>query len=190
MHNISAIDWTLSKWLAVKTDGVRDQLVEEIGAHDPSLRNDNYRGLLAAHDQFRGLVKPVYRDPILQRMFAKFLPERRHQLVQGQSQIIQLANGDRTQLRSKLPSGLVPRMGWLYAAEFVDRGLAQLAETAQKNDIRIDVDLTEYNRLWTAFRSELDQLELSESEEERLVNGAISALSLYCGLLARSAMPI
>ena len=77
----------------------------------------------------------------------------------------------------------MPRIGWLYAAEFVDRGLAQLSYTTRLKHLNFSLDIVEYSRIWDVFKDQLDQLCLSESEEEKLVNGTKSALRLYGSLL-------
>lgn len=183
MANTPNINWTLSKWLAVKTDDARDLLIARINAYDPSLSYDNCRRLLTAHLQFQRSVHPIYGDPVLQQMFGNILPECSNRvagLVVPNPQTNFLENAI---YRSKLPLGLMPRMGWLYAAQFVDRGLAQLSYTAQLSYPNLTLDFPEYTRVWDEFKTQLDQLHLSETEEEKLVNGVRSALRFYGALL-------
>ena len=71
MANTPGINWTLSKWLAVKTDDARDLLIAKINTYDPSLSHDNCRGLLTAHLEFQRLVDPLYGDPVLQQNCVK-----------------------------------------------------------------------------------------------------------------------
>lgn len=183
MANTPNVNWTLSKWLAVKTDDARDLLITRINAYDPSLSYDNCRKLLTAHLQFQRLVDPVYGDPVLQQMFGNILPECFNRMAGLAVSNPQTNFLEHAVYRSKLPLGLMPRMGWLYAAEFVDRGLAQLSYTAQLSHPNLTLDFVEYRRVWDEFKAQLDQLHLSETEEEKLVNGVRSALRFYGALL-------
>ncbi len=185
MANTPGINWTLSKWLAVKTDDARDLLIAKINTYDPSLSHDNCRGLLTAHLEFQRLVDPLYGDPVLQQMFGNVLPECFNRMAGLTVLEPQNALREYAIFHSKLPAGLIPRMGWLYAAEFVDRGLAQLSYTSRLKDLNFSLDFVEYSRIWDVFKAQLDQLCLSESEEEKLVNGIKSALRFYGGLLTQ-----
>lgn len=181
--NMPSISWTLSKWLAVKTDDARDLLIARINAYDPSLSPDNCRRLLSAHLQFQRLVDPVYGDPVVKQMFGNVLPECFNRMAGLTVSSLQDRLHEHATFHSKLPGGLMPRIGWLYAAEFVDRGLAQLSYTTRLKHLNFSLDIVEYSRIWAVFKDQLDQLCLSESEEEKLVNGTKSALRLYGSLL-------
>lgn len=177
--------WTLSKWLAAKTDDTRDLLVASINTRHPAINLDNCKSLISAHSQFLQLVEPVYTDPIFQQKFAAFLPARSSQAYRLFRSDSGSASHTQNLVRAKLPQGLVPRIGWLYAATFVDRGLAQLSNTAQLSDDSVTIDFEENSRNWKSFKAELDQLYLSEAEEGRLVDAVRSALCAYCKLLKR-----
>lgn len=177
--------WTLSKWLAAKTDHSRELLVASINTRHPATSNDNCRSLLLAHSQFLKMVEPMHDDPILERMFTAFLHERRRQFDHVPTSDPNSANQVQLVYYSKLPRGLIPRIGWLYTAAFVDRGLAQLSETAQLSDVSVTIDFEEHRRMWQSFKAELDGLYLSEADEVRLVDAVRSAFSAYCKLLKR-----
>ena len=185
MANQPTINWTLSKWLAFKTDHARDLVIASVNALDPEFSAQNCRNLLAAHGQFRQLVNPVYDDPVMQRMFVEVMAERGDELISSPNPKADNPNTAFVKCSSKLPLGLVPRMAWLYASQFADRGLAQLSYMARLADSDFKLDFDEHGRIWNAFRRELDQLNLSEADEERLAIGVQSALKVYCGFLNR-----
>lgn len=183
MASQPTINWTLSKWLAFKTDHARDLVIASVNALDPEFSAENCRNLVAAHGQFRQLVNPVYDDPIMQRMFVEVISERGGDLVSSTIPKPDDANIAHAKFSSKLPVGLVPRMAWFYASQYVDRGLAQLSFMARLADSDFQLDFESHGRVWNAFKCELDQLDLSEADEERLAIGVQSALKVYCRFL-------
>lgn len=73
----------------------------------------------------------------------------------------------------------MPRLGWLYATEFVDLGLTRLIAETPAELLNVDVNSEASRSVWQAFRDQLDRLELSERDEENLAKGACSALATY-----------
>lgn len=181
MTDFTPAHWTLSKWLAAKTSTSRHSIVACIDSHQPTLSDIRCRRLLIAHLQFFHLVAPLYDDANLRRMFYSFLADRevasfKRQLDRDNQHELPISlHGGR------VPSGLLPRIGWLYATEFVDRGLTRLLADTPTAPLNVDVNSEASRLVWQAFRDQLDRLELSDRDEENLARGACSALATYSG---------
>ena len=180
MHDTSFQNWTLSKWLAAKTHDARGALIAAIHALDLSLSSDNGVRLLIAHDNFRRLVGPAYRDPILHSMLNEFFSGRTCTEIQKPSIVAESAYTNYFGTHRFLPQGLMPRMGWLYISEFVDLGLAQLTKTVQICEEPRLVGFEERFEGWQRLKNGIDRLTLSESDEEKLAIGALIAIQTYC----------
>jgi heme oxygenase len=181
-HNILSDSWSLSKWLAVKTSHARDLVIDCIESHQPVMSETNCQRLLLAHVHYHQMVKPVYDDPNIKRLLFPFFDIRQPQVFEPKAprQIVpdlQFSGHGRS-----VPFGLLPRMGWLYATQFVDFGLTQLLTDPKANHLNLRVDAENRKREWQAFRHDLDVLHLSENEEEALAKAACSALSTYSGI--------
>lgn len=174
--------WSLSKWLAVKTSEARDLVVDCIESHQPVISEINCQRLLLAHVHYHRLVKPVYDDPNLKRLLFPFFDTHRPQLFEPKAprQVVPdlqfLSHG------RNLPLGLLPRMGWLYATQFVDFGLSQLLADPKASHLSLSIDAEHRKDEWRAFRNDLDVLNLSENDEESLAKAACVALSTYSGI--------
>jgi heme oxygenase len=181
MTDLSPTCWTLSRWLAVKTANARETIVECIASHQPTVSEIRCQRLLVAHLQFFHLVSPIYDDANLKRMFFSFLSEQEIGSFKRQLFSRQVEADLPTLLYARrVPGGLLPRLGWLYATEFVDRGLTRLfAETPSVPNVDFNSEASGW--VWQAFRDQLDRLELSERDEENLAKAASSALTTYSG---------
>ncbi len=174
--------WSLSRWLAVKTSHARDLVIDCIEFHQPVTSEISCQRLLLAHVYYLQLVQPVYDDPNLKRLLFPFFDIRRPPLLEAKApRKLALDLHFSGQIRS-LPHGLLPRMGWLYATQFVDFGLSQLLADLKANHLNFPLDAEKRRGEWQAFRKDLDVLHLSESEEEALAKAACSALSTYSGI--------
>jgi heme oxygenase len=174
--------WSLSRWLAVKTGHARDLVIDCIESHQPLISEINCQRLLLAHVYYLQLVQPVYDDPNLKRLLFPFFDIRQPKFfgLKAPQQIV--PNLHFSSQRRSLPLGLLPRMGWLYATQFVDFGLSQLLADPKASSLNFFVDAETRKGEWQAFRKDLDILHLSENEEEGLANAACSALITYSGI--------
>jgi len=138
--------------------------------------------LLLAHEYYLQMVQPAYDDPNLKRLLFPFFGIRRPQFFAAKAPQQRTSDLHFSGQSRSLPLGLLPRMGWLYATEFVDFGLAQLLADSKANHLNFPVDAERRRGEWQAFRKDLDVLHLSENEEEALAKAACSALSTYSGI--------
>lgn len=174
--------WSLSRWLAVKTSYARDLVIDCIESHQPVISEVNCQRLLLAHVYYHQLVRPIYDDPNLKRLLFLFFGIRQPQLFgpkAAQQNVLDLQFFGHGR---SLPLGLLPRMGWLYATQFVDLGLSQLLTDSEANHLNFCVDAEKRKDEWQAFRKDLDVLHLSENEEEVFAKAACSALSTYSSI--------
>jgi heme oxygenase len=181
MTEYAPAHWTLSQWLAVKTATARDSIVACIDTYQPTISDTRCKQLLFAHLQFFSLVAPIYDDTNLKRMFSSFLTVQeiasfKRQLARDVEHQVPVALNAR-----RIPGGLLPRLGWLYATEFVDRGLTRLLTGTSAECLSLDIDPQASDMIWQAFRDQLDRLDLSECDEEKLAKSASSALVTYSG---------
>lgn len=152
-----------------------------IDSHQPTADEIRCQRLLDAHLQFFHLVAPIYDDSNLKRMFFSFLSEQEIGSFKRQLDSRQFeADPPTLSYIRRVPGGLLPRLGWLYATEFVDRGLTRLfADTPSAPSVDFSSETS--GLVWQAFRDQLDRLELSERDEENLAKAACSALATYSG---------
>jgi heme oxygenase len=180
--DLSSDYWTLSKWLAVQTDAARHSIVACIDCYQPTRSESSCNLLLNAHLRFYQVVTPIYRDTNLKRLFFSYLTEREVASFDRQlrEEMEQVYAGDMAAKR--VPSGLIPRIGWLYAAEFVERGIIRLFAETRPTYTGINMNFDESAALWKRFRNQLDSLDLSEADELCLARSARSALVSYSSL--------
>jgi heme oxygenase len=174
--------WSLSRWLAVKTSPARDLVIDCIESHQPVTSESNCQRLLLAHVYYLQFVQPVYDDPNIKRMLFPFFDIRQPKMLEPKAAQQIVPDLHFSGQHRSLPLGLLPRMGWLYATQFVDFGLSQLLADPKANNLNFFVDAETRKGEWQAFRKDLDVLHLSESEEEALAKAACSALSTYSGI--------
>jgi len=119
-HNVLPNSWSLSKWLAVKTSHARDLVIDCIESHQPVRSEINCQRLLLAHVHYHQLVKPVYDDPNIKRLLFPFFDIRQPQVLEPKAPRKILPDLHFAGHGRGVPFGLFPRMGWLYATQFVD----------------------------------------------------------------------
>jgi hypothetical protein len=174
--------WSLSRWLAIKTSHARDLVIDCIESHQPVISDINCQRLLLAHVYYHQLVRPVYDDPNLKRLLFPFFDIRQPQFLEPKVPRQPFPTLNFSGKGRVLPLGLVPRMGWLYATQFVDFGLSQLLTGPKANHFSFWVDAEKRKDEWQAFRKDLDVLHFSENQEEALAKAACSALSTYSNI--------
>ena len=185
-QNVLPKRWSLSKWLAVKTSHARDLVVDCIESHHPVINEINCQRLLLAHVHYHQLVKPVYDDPNIKRLLFAFFDIRQPQVLEPRAARHIVLDLHFSGHRRSVPFGLLPRMGWLYATQFVDFGLSQLLTDPKADHLNLSVDAERRKSEWQALRHELDVLRLSDNEEEALAKAACSALSTYSSIFNRA----
>lgn len=186
VHNVLPKRWSLSKWLAFKTSHARDLVIDCIETHHPVISEINCQRLLLAHVHYHQLVKPVYDDPNIKRLLFPFFDIRQPQVFEAKAPRQIMAGLHFSGHARSVPFGLLPRMGWLYATQFVDFGLSQLLTDPKADHLNLSVDADGRKSEWQALRHDLDVLQLSDNEEEALAKAACSALSTYSTIFNRA----
>ncbi len=171
--------WTLSKWLAVQTDAARHSIVVCIDSYQPTRTESSCSRLLNAHLRFFEALTPIYSDTNLKRLFFSHLTEHGVPSLERdiREDMDQIYTGNIAAKR--VPKGFIPRIGWLYAAEFVERGIIRLFAETRPSFTGMKINFDESAALWKSFRNQIDGLDLSETDEQCLARSARSALNSY-----------
>lgn len=181
-HNFAYELWSLSKWMAFKTSDARSLIVQCINFYQPAKSSVGCQRLVQAHLRFHRLVSPVYRDTNLASIFMPFFAERKTGYYNTDMSNCAAPDAEIISTIRLAPKGLLPRMGWLYAAEFVNCGLTKLLDCALADHLEYKTDLKDARRSWESFRRDLDLLNLSDRDEESLARSAHAALIIYSNL--------
>lgn len=174
-----------SKRLKARTTGTHERLDHSIMAGKPFSSRDRYAMFVKVQYQFHRDIDALYDDAALDALLPDLKGRRRFGQV-GQ---------DLTDLGFDLPDAdaeaafaagadvdLPTALGWLYVAEGSNLGAAFLLKEALKlglseeNGARHLAGAPEGRGLhWRTFTAALDDIELTDAEEERVVAGAEAA---------------
>ncbi len=153
---------------------------------------ESYQCLLAAQLVMFSSVRPLYDDPLIQRQFPQLT--RSVNLVQNILDLacLGLMRADKPAAVDCLPHGFINRIGWLYISESLALAVPSWWEMAR--DAELTESVSDYRVSPRAENSDqllllterLDNLSLSEVEEERIFAGARSAISLFGKLIRDS----
>jgi heme oxygenase (biliverdin-IX-beta and delta-forming) len=163
------------------------RFLSRIIAYEPFSSREKYRHFLIMRFRFHHHIEPLYTDPILRRISVG-LPENGWAALILQDMLdLDIRHVPNFVAKPTLPGGLIQRLGWLYFAGLTQRGTNALLEKAGELQLNEKFGARHLaqgnNRNWQAFTDGLDQLGMSEVEEERLYSGARSALSFANKLL-------
>lgn len=174
-----------SKRLKARTTGTHERLDQSIMAGDPFASRERYALFVEVQYQFHRDIDALYDVAVLDALLPDLQGRRRFGLV-GQ---------DLIDLGADLPAAdgspafsadgdvdLPTALGWLYVAEGSNLGAAFLLKEALKLGLsdqlgaRHLAGAPEGRGLhWRSFTAALDEIELTDSEEERVVAGAETA---------------
>jgi len=150
---------------------------------------ESYQHLLAAQLVMISSVRPLYHDPMIQRQFPQLTST--DNLVQIILDLAGLGLKRAHELDAVdcLPHGFINRLGWLYISECLTQMAPSWWELARELELTENVagsdaqPLTENPYRWLLFKETLDNLSLSEVEEDRIFAGARSAIRLFAKLI-------
>ncbi|OYZ86799.1 MAG: hypothetical protein B7Y00_05950, partial [Sphingomonadales bacterium 17-56-6] len=160
-----------------------------VEAHCLFESRESYQRLLAAQLVMLSSVRPLYHDPLIQRQFPQLTST--DNLVQIILDLagLGLKRADKLAAVDCLPYGFVSRLGWLYISEWLTQMAPSWWELARELELTENVagydaqPLTENPYRWLLLKETLDNLSLSEVEEDRIFAGARSAIRLFAKLI-------
>ena len=150
---------------------------------------ESYQRLLVAQLAMLSSVRPLYDDPLIQRQFPQLTrPDNFVQIILDLA-VIGLRRVDNLAAVDCLPHGFINRLGWFYISESLTQmvpGWSQLAR-----ELKLTGSATEYHAppraenscRWLLLTETLNDLSLSEVEQDRIFAGARSAISLFAKLI-------
>jgi len=174
-----------SKRLKARTTGTHERLDQSIMACDPFANLERYAMFLKVQYQFHRDINALYDDATLDALLPDMKGRRRFGEV-GQDLIdvgFELPAADSTPaFVSDRQIDLPTALGWLYVAEGSNLGAAFLLKEALKLGLSEEqgarhlAGAPEGRGLhWRTFTAALDDIELTDAEEERVVAGAEAA---------------
>lgn len=174
-----------SKRLKARTTGTHERLDQSIMAGDPFASRERYALFVEVQYQFHRDIDALYDDMALDVLLPDLKGRRRFALV-GQDLIdlgfdLPVADGE-----PAFPTGnaidLPTALGWLYVAEGSNLGAAFLLKEALKLGLSEELGARHLAGApegrglhWRTFTAALDEIELTDAEEERVVAGAEAA---------------
>ncbi|TCQ76155.1 heme oxygenase [Ochrobactrum sp. BH3] len=174
-----------SKRLKARTTGTHERLDQSIMAGDPFASRERYASFVEVQYQFHRDIDALYDAAVLDRLLPDLAGRRRFALV-GQDLIdlgfdLPVADGVPA-FAAGSDVDLPTALGWLYVAEGSNLGAAFLLKEALKLGLSEELGARHLAGApegrglhWRTFTAALDEIELTDAEEERVVAGAEAA---------------
>lgn len=175
-----------AKRLKAATHAAHERLDKRIMAYKPFADSDRYGRFLQVQYEFHRDIAALYEDPDLQAALPDLEIRRRWDLI-GQD-IADL--GRRVDMPQTMPEfepeaiDFATALGWLYVAEGSNLGAAFLYKAAmtlgfdsERGARHLAGHPDGRAQHWRKFTAALDDINLSEAEEQRAFEGAKSAFS-------------
>lgn len=182
-----------AKRLKEATHTTHDRLDKSIMAHNPFQDRSRYSLFVKVQHQFHREIDALYANAALDKLLPDLAGRRRYDLIEQD-----LADLSEAPLR---PNGapvfaaggdadLPTALGWLYVAEGSNLGAAFLLKEAKKLGLSEaygarHLAAAEVGRglHWKTFTAALDDVKLTDAEEQRAVAGAHAAFARVQGLV-------
>jgi heme oxygenase len=174
-----------AKRLKEATNATHDRLDKSIMAHKPFESRTRYGLFVSVQHQFHREIDALYVNPVLDKMLPDLAGRRRFHLIEQDLTDLGLsapvANAPPTFVGNTdvdLPTAL----GWLYVAEGSNLGAAFLLKAAEKLGLSETFGARHLGAApegrglhWKTFVAALDGIDLSGSDEERVMAGGQAA---------------
>jgi heme oxygenase len=182
-----------AKRLKEATNQTHERLDKSIMAHNPFGSRERYSLFVKVQHQFHREIDALYSNPVLDKLLPDLAGRRRFGLIEqdlGDLGVAAPASDTSPAFAAGADADLPTALGWLYVAEGSNLGAAFLLKEAQKLGLsetfgaRHLAGAPEGRGLhWKTFTAALDNVNLSEAEEERVIAGAQAAFARVQGLV-------
>lgn len=169
------------------THETHDQLDKSIMAQRPFESQARYGVFVTVQHQFHREIDALYANPVLDKLLPDLAGRRRLHLIEQDLADLRVTAplpDAAPVFASSADADMSTALGWLYVAEGSNLGAAFLLKEAQKLGLsetfgaRHLAAAPEGRGLhWRTFTAALDDVNLSESEEERAIAGARAAFA-------------
>lgn len=180
-----------AKRLKEATHTTHDRLDKSIMAHNPFGARERYAVFVKVQHQFHREIDALYSNPVLDKLLPDLAGRRRFDLIEQDLADLGMSAAEpeaapvfAVGAEADLPTAL----GWLYVAEGSNLGAAFLLKEAKKLGLsetfgaRHLAAAPEGRGLhWKTFTAALDEVSLTEAEEERVIAGAKAAFTRVQG---------
>jgi heme oxygenase (biliverdin-IX-beta and delta-forming) len=145
---------------------------------------DQYSSLLVAQQHFHEQIRAIYDDPVMQTIIPGIASWKQRVFIRpdiSTVRSIDVSHFHTGTLRA-LPSGLINRLGWLYIAHTTDIGslpfavgnsMQRLPQEPHPDPRRLALET--YSERKRIIVNKINQLALSEVDNERIIAGARAA---------------
>lgn len=192
------LETSRAKRLKAATNETHDRLDTSIMAVEPFASRDRYALFLTVQHQFHRDIDVLYRNPALDKLLPDLAGRRRFGLIE--QDLIDLgivpAISGVAEFGSDTDVDVPTALGWLYVAEGSNLGAAFLLKEAARLGLsetfgaRHLAAAPEGRGLhWKTFTSALDGLQLTETEEDRVISGARAAFARVQALVKELLLP-
>ncbi len=181
----TATDLPRSKRLKAVTTGTHDMLDKSIMAGEPFKDRERYSLFLKVQHLFHRDINSLYDNAQLDALLPDLKVRRRYSLIGDDLSDLEVAapeTADAPAFANSDQVDLPTALGWLYVAEGSNMGAAFLLKAAQKIGLSEEfgarhlAGAPEGRGLhWRTFTQALDDVDLSEDEEGKVVAGAEAA---------------
>jgi heme oxygenase len=185
-------DHSRSKRLKAATSTTHERLDRSIMDSEPFAARDRYGRFVQVQHAFHKDIDSLYDEPMLDALLPDLQARRRLRLIeQDLSDLgMEAPTGGPPAFASGASVDLPTALGWLYVAEGSNLGAAILLKQAAKLGLSEDfgarhlAGAPEGRGLhWRTFTAALDQAELSDADEARVIAGAEAAFRRVHGLV-------
>lgn len=147
---------------------------------------DQYNSLLVAQRNFHEQITALYVDPVIQTIIPGVAAWKQQVIIRTDIYSVDSTDVSHSNTRTlrALPSGLINRLGWLYIAHTTDIGsfrfvagnsMQRLPQEPRPDPRRLTLDA--YDERKRIVVSKINELALSEVNEERIIAGARAAFA-------------
>lgn len=174
---------------------IGDELSEAvllIEKHNAFQQLEQYRRFLSAQLAIHAFIQPLYDDPVIQSQLPSRTSSNRVDQIRLDMSDLEMLRTDSLAAFGRLPNGYINRLGWLYVAECWNRqntrwvSLVKHPQLHALSGARHLGKEDDYVNRWFTLTCMYDRLRISEVEEERLLAGARSAMSLLSNQVSRA----
>jgi heme oxygenase len=180
-----------AKRLKEATHTTHDRLDKSIMAHNPFGARERYAVFVKVQHQFHREIDALYSNPVLDKLLPDLAGRRRFDLIEQDLADLGMSAAEPEAapvFAAGAEADLPTALGWLYVAEGSNLGAAFLLKEAKKLGLsetfgaRHLAAAPEGRGLhWKTFTAALDEVSLTEAEEERVIAGAKAAFTRVQG---------